>query len=169
MKWRRKDPTTFLFGLFLALIVFAAPGCSFQPRPLVQPSTRDGCCPLCPPAKNHAYKENVFCSRPVFPCAFSFGRMRNRRNVSLQAASIGFWGNTGLFLVSTMLVKLVYAIGSNSTRAGEQQSAGILNRCPWPFVVFHDPRQFLKDSPTWVMVLWAALWRISRAVVAKQA
>ena len=81
--------------------------------------------------------------------------------------SIGFLGHSGLLLLSALLVKLVQSVAFPSNEA---QQAGILSRCPWPFIVFHDPMQFLKDSPTWIIVTWVALWRIlkytSRAKVA---
>eukprot|EP00978_Attheya_sp_CCMP212_P030028 scaffold108964_cov53-Attheya_sp.AAC.1 len=78
----------------------------------------------------------------------------------LHIAAIGFFGHSGMFLVSCILVKLVYSAVSSSDDTPKPQYAGIMNRCPWPFIIFHDPKQFLKDSPTWVVVVWVSLWRI---------
>lgn len=79
------------------------------------------------------------------------------------AAAIGFWGHGGLFLASILLVKTVYATWFNKLENADQMApAGILSRCPWPFVIFHDPKQFLKDSPTWVVFTWLVLWRLVR-------
>jgi hypothetical protein len=80
-------------------------------------------------------------------------------SAQLHIAAIGFFGHSGLFLVSCILVKLLYSAVSSSDTPKPQQ-AGIMNRCPWPFIIFHDPKQFLKDSPTWVVVVWVSLWRI---------
>jgi hypothetical protein len=52
-----------------------------------------------------------------------------------------------------------------SSSAAEQQQehyTGILNRCPWPFIFFHDVKQGLQDSPTWMVVTYIVLKRIYR-------
>ena len=38
----------------------------------------------------------------------------------------------------------------NETKVTSTQSDGA--RCPWPFVVFHDPATFMKDWQTWVLI-----------------
>jgi len=37
---------------------------------------------------------------------------------------------------------------------------GMMDRCPWPFIISHDPVQFMKDPPTWIVLTWLALWRM---------
>ena len=29
--------------------------------------------------------------------------------------------------------------------------------CPWPFTLFHDPKKFVKDGATQIVVVWVAL------------
>ena len=93
-------------------------------------------------------------------------RATNERKQStgiLVSSTLGIVGkNTGLMVLSILLVKGVYAIFFPRDKSVEQP-AGILNRCPWPFVIFHDPKQFLKDSPTWMVVTWILLGRILKA------
>ena len=80
-------------------------------------------------------------------------------------SSIGFLGHSGLALLSIFLVKAVYALFFRKDAAEQdQQPAGILNRCPWPFIFFHDIKQGLKDSPTWMVVTWVALWRLTKVI-----
>lgn len=83
-----------------------------------------------------------------------------------SVVSLGFWGNTGLVMLSIALVKAVYALvaaTSKKNQAGDKDEAdnpppaGILNRCPWPFIFFHDVKQGLKDSPTWMVVAFVVL------------
>eukprot|EP00977_Amphora_coffeiformis_P007381 scaffold1598_cov192-Amphora_coffeaeformis.AAC.1 len=81
--------------------------------------------------------------------------------VSSTLAIVG--QNTCLMLLSILLVKGVYAVFFPKDKS-EEQPVGIMNRCPWPFVISHDPKQFLKDSPTWMIVTWIALRRILKAV-----
>ena len=95
-------------------------------------------------------------------------------SVALRATgTIGFLGHSGLLLASTVLVKLAYALfltkETPNHQQEQQQPTGMLNRCPWPFIVFHDPKQFLKDSPTWVIVLWASLWRLTKMIATRRA
>jgi hypothetical protein len=75
-------------------------------------------------------------------------------------------GHTGLILASTLLVKSIYQlfIVKKAETDKEPQAAGIMNRCPWPFIFFHAPIQGFKDSSTWVVVTWIALWRIAKWV-----
>jgi hypothetical protein len=101
---------------------------------------------------------------------------------AIVTRKIGFLGHFGLCLLSVLLVKFVYAIiaaallRQETTETDNEQDqkqpqdlppngGGILkNRCPWPFIVTHDPIQFLKDSPTWMLVTWIVLWRIIKVV-----
>lgn len=77
---------------------------------------------------------------------------------SATISSIGFLGHTGLFLLSTILVSIVKKVLFPPS-GPEPQQAGILNRCPWPFIFFHDVKQGFKDTPTWITLTWIALWQ----------
>ena len=83
-----------------------------------------------------------------------------------SVASLGFWGNAGLVMLSIALVKAVYALvavaakknhADDEDEANNPPPAGILNRCPWPFIFFHDVKQGFKDSPTWMVVAFVVL------------
>lgn len=87
--------------------------------------------------------------------------------VANPSLAIGFFGHSGLLLLSILLVRFVYKIFFPAPEG--EQPAGILNRCPWPFVIFHDPKQFFKDSPTWMCVTWVVLWRMTKLVTARKA
>jgi hypothetical protein len=82
---------------------------------------------------------------------------------SNAASSIGvFFGHSGLFLLSTIIVSTVKRFMPPPTATDvepKQAQAGIMNRCPWPFIFFHDPKEGFKDSPTWIVLVWIALWR----------
>jgi len=94
---------------------------------------------------------------------------------SSSSITIGFWGHAGLAMASFWVVKLVYAVwinpkqrtaaASNNDEQQQPAAAGILNRCPWPFIFFHDIRQGFRDSPTWMVLTWVALWRLVKVVV----
>jgi hypothetical protein len=82
---------------------------------------------------------------------------------------LGFWGHSGLLLASTILVTFVkllwktyQSMGKEYEKEGEEAEAGagVMDRCPWPFIFTHDPIQGLKDPPTWILVTWIALWRV---------
>ncbi len=73
--------------------------------------------------------------------------------------AMGFVGKSGLLLLSIFLVKLVYAVFFPS-----DEKVDPMSRCPWPFIVFHDPKQFLKDSPTWMIVTYVVLLRLSKKI-----
>ena len=88
------------------------------------------------------------------------------KTVGLTASTLGFWGHSGLALVSIVVVKAVYAYFFAPDKT-EPRQAGILNRCPWPFIFFHDVKQGFKDSPTWIVLTWLALWRLSKIVLKK--
>lgn len=47
-------------------------------------------------------------------------------------------------------------VGDQQTQLQQQHKTG--GRCPWPFVVFHDPTQFAKDWQTWFVVALVAAW-----------
>mmetsp|Transcript_8057 Transcript_8057/g.9723 ORF Transcript_8057/g.9723 Transcript_8057/m.9723 type:complete len:251 (-) Transcript_8057:631-1383(-) len=85
----------------------------------------------------------------------------NSSSVS-SSLRLGFWGHSGLLLVSTLVVTLLKKVFSFSSAEvqQEQQQAGILNRCPWPFIFFHDVKQGMKDTPTWITLTWIGLWRL---------
>lgn len=88
-----------------------------------------------------------------------------QRVPSNSSLAIGFFGRSGLFLLSVFLVKLVYSVFFPSD--DETEGAGMMDRCPWPFIVFHDPKQFFKDSPTWMIVTYVVLVRITKLVGTK--
>ena len=88
-----------------------------------------------------------------------------------SATTLGFVGHAGLFLVSTLIINIIKALFFTkppteeeellaSTGDAPQKQSGMMDRCPWPFIFFHDPKQGMKDSPTWVMVCWYCLYRI---------
>lgn len=81
----------------------------------------------------------------------------------LRYYSIGFFGHSSLLLLSTLLVMIAKQVFFSTGDSSEEQ-AGIMDRCPWPFIFFHDPKQGMKDSGTWVLITWFALWRILKAV-----
>jgi hypothetical protein len=107
---------------------------------------------------------------------------QNNRSVLILYSRIGFLGHSGLLLVSTVLVVMVKQLWKTlqQQRAQSQSqslsqtnahskddidtdtvaSAGVMDRCPWPFIFTHDPIQGLKDTPTWIVVVWVALWRL---------
>jgi len=59
-------------------------------------------------------------------------------------------------------------MSSSVVEQEQQQQQGILNRCPWPFIFFHDIKQAMKDTPTWIVITWAFLKLASKKVVASQ-
>lgn len=96
---------------------------------------------------------------------------RNRRNNSPMSCvktaiffpvtpQIGIFGHACLFILATMIVNIsknIFFFSKDQTTSSE--AVGILDRCPWPFIFFHDPRQGFKDKPTWIMFTYIALWR----------
>jgi len=87
-----------------------------------------------------------------------------QRGGANRSLAIGFFGRFGLVLLSVFLVKLVYAAFFPSET---NQTGGMMDRCPWPFIVFHDPKQFFKDSPTWMIVTYVVLLRVAKMVGTK--
>eukprot|EP00961_Rhodomonas_salina_P143286 1928211-Rhodomonas_salina.1 len=93
--------------------------------------------------------------------------LARRRNVELHAApaaaaaaaaatgtKLGFFGHTGLLTLSIILVTLFRRLlaGRPLFAAPKPPEGGIMGRCPWPFIFFHDFKQGLRDFPTWVTV-----------------
>ena len=100
--------------------------------------------------------------------AAGFSKPNNKMSTSTAVqTSIGFLGHFGLFVLSTVMVSLGKRLFVPPS--DEPQQAGILNRCPWPFIFFHDPKQGLKDAPTWVVVLYLILVRATKFVVKTKA
>ena len=55
----------------------------------------------------------------------------------------------------------------NKNKSPTVQEAHVTGaRCPWPFVVAHDPKQFLLDWQTWALTALLAAWLWSRVVAA---
>ena len=88
-----------------------------------------------------------------------------------SSISLGIASHAGLLLVSTLIVNIVKVIVFTKPPTEEEQllassgdelpkQAGMMDRCPWPFIFFHDPKQGMKDSPTWVVVCWYILYRV---------
>ena len=99
------------------------------------------------------------------------------RHLLSSATTLGLGGHTGLLLVSTLIVNIIKAIFFTKPPTEEEEllastgdappkQSGMMDRCPWPFIFFHDPKQGLKDSPTWVMVCWYCLYRLWKYRVA---
>ena len=123
---------------------------------------------LSPPTRNNNSRKNRLSNLWTRCDTLRAAGLSNEKAYS-QAASIGFLGHSGLLLASTILVKIVYQLFIVKKAEGDEepQPAGIMNRCPWPFIFFHAPIQGLKDSSTWVAVTWIVLWRISKLVAVK--
>jgi hypothetical protein len=88
-----------------------------------------------------------------------------------SVAKLGFWGHFALSMTSIVLVKIIYRLFVLKPAPADDDPpppAGILNRCPWPFIFFHDIKQGFKDSPTWMVVTWIVLWKISRKFLLQQ-
>ena len=92
----------------------------------------------------------------------------NARRLLSSATTLGFVGHAGLLLVSTLIINIFKALFFTKAPTEEEEllastgdappkQSGMMDRCPWPFIFFHDPKQGLKDSPTWVMVCWYCL------------
>ena len=88
-----------------------------------------------------------------------------------SATSLGIVSHTGLLLVSALIVNIVKAIFVTKQPTEEEEllassgdklpkQGGMMDRCPWPFIFFHDPKQGMTDSPTWVVVCWYCLYRV---------
>jgi hypothetical protein len=123
---------------------------------------------LSPPTRNISSRKNLV-SNIWTRCDTLHAAGWSNEKACSQAASIGFLGHTGLLLASTILVKSIYQlfIVKKAETDEEPQPAGIMSRCPWPFIFFHAPMQGLKDSSTWVAVTWIFLWRIAKWVAVK--
>ena len=49
--------------------------------------------------------------------------------------------------------------GEKAPAPAPVKTGGILDRCPWPFIFFHDFKQGLRDKPTWITFTYIILWR----------
>lgn len=98
-------------------------------------------------------------------------RRKAPRHLLSSATTLGLAGHTGLFLVSALMVNIIKAVFFTKPPTEEEEllastgdappkQSGMMDRCPWPFIFFHDPKQGMKDSPTWVMVCWYCLYRL---------
>mmetsp|Transcript_19593 Transcript_19593/g.46331 ORF Transcript_19593/g.46331 Transcript_19593/m.46331 type:complete len:209 (-) Transcript_19593:180-806(-) len=98
-------------------------------------------------------------------------RSHTLRPLLSSAISPGIASHTGLLLVSTLIVNIVKAVFFTKPPTEEEEllassgdeppkHGGMMDRCPWPFIFFHDPKQGMKDSPTWVVVCWYCLYRV---------
>jgi hypothetical protein len=123
---------------------------------------------LSPPTSDISSQKNILSNLWKRCDTLSAAGLSNEKTCC-RAASIGFFGHTGLLLASTILVKTLYQlfIAKKGETDEEPQPAGIMNRCPWPFILFHKPTQFFKDSSTWVAVTWIILWRIVKWTAVK--
>lgn len=83
-------------------------------------------------------------------------------------SKLGFLGHSGLLLASTVIVFLAKVLwktiqqSRGVAEAGDDTTEGVMDRCPWPFIFTHDPIQGIKDPPTWILIVWLALWKISK-------
>ena len=93
------------------------------------------------------------------------------RSLLSSATSLGFVGHSVLVLLSTLIANIIKAAFFTKPPTEEEEllastgdtppkQSGMMDRCPWPFIFFHDPKTGLKDSPTWVLFFWAVLYRI---------
>ena len=73
---------------------------------------------------------------------------------------IGLVRHIGMLSVAALVVKgLKRILFAND----DQPKVGIMERCPWPFIFFHDPKQGFKDPSTWTTLLYIAIWRFVKA------
>lgn len=49
-----------------------------------------------------------------------------------------------------------------SNSGGDNHNISRKERCPWPFVFFHDPKTGMKDWQTWCVVGLSVCWVWSR-------
>ena len=78
-----------------------------------------------------------------------------------SAFLFGIPKNIGLFVLSTMVV---IKIRSRFNAPIQPLFSG--DRCPWPFIFFHDVKIGFQDYQTWIIVLWIALRRICKYLFA---
>lgn len=100
--------------------------------------------------------------------------IQNRQTLSIFKegrilySKLGFVGHSKLLLASMLIVFLAKVFwktiqqSRGVAEAGDDTTAGVMDRCPWPFIFTHDPIQGLKDPPTWILITWLALWKISK-------
>mmetsp|Transcript_6997 Transcript_6997/g.8717 ORF Transcript_6997/g.8717 Transcript_6997/m.8717 type:complete len:232 (-) Transcript_6997:199-894(-) len=68
--------------------------------------------------------------------------------------------NKGSLLLLSMILVNTFRRVFFPAPSDAVESAGIMDRCPWPFIFFHDVKTGLKDSPTWIMIVWFVLCRV---------
>lgn len=90
------------------------------------------------------------------------------RRAVFAATSLGLLGHSGLLMLSVLCVTLAQRLWFPPD-PNVPKPAGILNRCPWPFIFFHDIRQGFKDPPTWMVVTYLVLWRLVKVVQSSRA
>lgn len=74
---------------------------------------------------------------------------------------IGLVRHVGILSLASLVTKgLKRKFLSNDA---EQPQVGVMDRCPWPFIFFHDPKQGFKDPPTWTALLYITIWRCIKA------
>jgi hypothetical protein len=88
-------------------------------------------------------------------------------DTALNGMSIGFFGHSGLAVASIVLVRLFYAV--LFPKSPDEAPTGIMNRCPWPFILSHDPKQFFKDSPTYMVLTYFILSRVVKTLARRPA
>lgn len=87
----------------------------------------------------------------------------SRHYTALAAASappIGLFRHVGILFTATFVVK---GLKRGLSSKDEKSPVGVMQRCPWPFIFFHDPKQGLKDTPTWITLLYVVMWRCVKA------
>lgn len=92
------------------------------------------------------------------------GIAKPKKETVFHQQKIFFLGHSGLLLVSTIVVLFTKQLWRTiqQSRGWEEveNTGGMMDRCPWPFIFSHDPVQGMKDPPTWIVITWIALWRI---------
>jgi len=152
-----------LLWLLLSLIAFTIDAFQVPQRTVERPISPKGNPPTVFVEKDYL---SIFDRLNTLRAA-GFEKPKDKMVSPMTKVSIGFLGHAGLMVLSTVVVSLVKRLFVSAP--AEPQQAGILNRCPWPFIFFHDPKQGLKDAPTWVVVLYLVLWRASKLVVKAKA
>ena len=109
-------------------------------------------------------RSNLFPTRSNLPDKNSLRTSVEYRQPTALAASsvppIGLVGHVGIMSIATLVVKRLYR---SFFLKEDEPSVGVMERCPWPFVFFHDPKQGLKDTPTWITLLYIIIWRCVKA------
>jgi len=134
--------------------------------------------------RNGKHAKNSERTTTKLPLQFG-GVMAAVSTTTTTGSKLGFWGHSKLLLISTVLVLIVQISiktindmngNNNNDNIAEKEESkaattdgfssgggglhGMMDRCPWPFIISHDPVQFMKDPPTWIVLTWFALWRM---------